>query len=767
MEDTMAGFRKRLKIQSTKYRTDKTYSSKTAEKQENIKRNRYKDIVPFDHSRVKLNFTTPKNDSDYINASFIRGVSSSTEYIATQGPLPHTLLDFFRMLWEHNTEVVVMACREFEMGKKKCERYWPQKEEPPLVCEPFTVRCESEENRGDYLTRTLQVTYNNCSRTLKQLHYVTWPDHGVPESIPSILQLLDEMRSYQTHGEAPICIHCSAGCGRTGVLCVIDYTRNLLKNQMITADFNIYDLVLGMRKQRPSLVQTKEQYELVYRTVKLLFERHLQSVDIGEMTVVSSSTGPDIENEHLDLKSTNPINFQQILIEERDFLPQYQDSTPSTSQNVLVLSDNDTQMHQQQGDLLQDAAPEGPGASLQSVDSSEELLLLDCPTSPTMAAAICLMVEDPYFDRAMSSPTEEAPKDSPQEWRRSPELIIPSLLVNDQDLELNAAASGTVDMDEEIPPPLPQRTPESYILAVDAGLSDDSCERLPVIIPPNAAAEAVRELRSSTPSPVPSLPERTPESFELATDQAPADQDTWAVDGGRTPPEWCSQPAASSNSDMKLFLRSRSLKTKSTFTAHPDLGSSTRSNYRLSCPPLDPPILPLLSPAEENHDLHPPRGASPEVTTEDRERLNLCPPGSSFEWNGTSRAKKFLDVVKTRSKSVRAKSTKPEPPAAAQPLTSAPVVMAEGGSAHVSMSRKSSLTTNSSGNNSDESPEKSMSRTKSLKIFRKKFALSAPPAVRTSAPPPTENTSFSIFRFGFGNRFRKPKGPRSYPETWF
>lgn len=160
------------------------------------------------------------------------------------------------------------------------------------------------------------------------------------------------------------------------------------------------------------------------------------------MTVVPSSTGPEEENEHSDLKSTNPINFQQILIEERDFLPQHQDSTPSTSQNALVLRDNDTQTHQQQGDLLQDAVPEGPRASLQSEDSSEELLLLHCPPSPTMAAAICLMVEDPYFDTATSSPSEEAPTDSPQEWRRSPELIIPSLLVNDQDLELNAAASG-------------------------------------------------------------------------------------------------------------------------------------------------------------------------------------------------------------------------------------------------------------------------------------------------------------------------------------
>lgn len=160
------------------------------------------------------------------------------------------------------------------------------------------------------------------------------------------------------------------------------------------------------------------------------------------MTVVSSSTGPNTENEHSVLKSTNPVNFQQILIEERDFLPQYQDSTPSTSQNVLVLRDNDTQLYQQQGDLLQDAAPEGPGASPQSQDSSEELLLLHCPPSPTMAAAIRLMVEDPYFDTAMSSPSEEAPQNSPQEWRCSSELIIPSLLLNDHDLEPNAAASG-------------------------------------------------------------------------------------------------------------------------------------------------------------------------------------------------------------------------------------------------------------------------------------------------------------------------------------
>uniref|UniRef100_A0A8C5EH70 protein-tyrosine-phosphatase n=1 Tax=Gouania willdenowi TaxID=441366 RepID=A0A8C5EH70_GOUWI len=269
----------RLRSQSIKYRTDKIFTCKTAEKQVNTKKNRYKDIIPFDHSRVKLTLSTSKKDNDYINGSFIQGVSGSRAYIATQGPLPHTVVDFLRMLWEYDIRVVVNACREFEMGKKKCELYWPRNPDTPFVCEPFTVDLDSEEDKGDYITRMLRLTFHNSSRILKQLHYVKWPDHGVPDSIPPILEMLQEMRSYQTHNDIPICIHCSAGCGRTGALCVIDYTWNLLKNQMITSDFNIFDLVQTMRTQRPSVVQTAEQYELVYRTIKYLFEKFLQNID--------------------------------------------------------------------------------------------------------------------------------------------------------------------------------------------------------------------------------------------------------------------------------------------------------------------------------------------------------------------------------------------------------------------------------------------------------------------------------------------------------
>uniref|UniRef100_A0A3P9H5Q2 protein-tyrosine-phosphatase n=1 Tax=Oryzias latipes TaxID=8090 RepID=A0A3P9H5Q2_ORYLA len=111
------------------------------------------------------------------------------------------------MIWEFNIQVIVMACREFEMGKKKCEIYWPQTLGETNFF--FLFQQDSEESKGDYLTRTLRSSnFFQCSRTLKQLHYVNWPDHGVPDSIPPILDMLYEMRSFQPHDDIPICIHC-------------------------------------------------------------------------------------------------------------------------------------------------------------------------------------------------------------------------------------------------------------------------------------------------------------------------------------------------------------------------------------------------------------------------------------------------------------------------------------------------------------------------------------------------------------------------------
>ncbi|XP_043727527.1 tyrosine-protein phosphatase non-receptor type 12 isoform X2 [Cervus elaphus] len=313
----------RLRRLSTKYRTEKIYPTATGEKEENVKKNRYKDILPFDHSRVKLTLKTPSQDSDYINANFIKGVYGPKAYVATQGPLANTVIDFWRMIWEYNVVIIVMACREFEMGRKKCERYWPLYGEDPITFAPFKISCEAEQARTDYFIRTLLLEFQNESRRLYQFHYVNWPDHDVPSSFDSILDMISLMRKYQEHEDVPICIHCSAGCGRTGAICAIDYTWNLLKAGKIPEEFNVFNLIQEMRTQRHSAVQTKEQYELVHRAIAQLFEKQLQLYEIhgtqkitdGVNEVNTENMISSIDHDKQDSPPPKPPRTRSCLVE--------------------------------------------------------------------------------------------------------------------------------------------------------------------------------------------------------------------------------------------------------------------------------------------------------------------------------------------------------------------------------------------------------------------------------------------------------------------
>lgn len=322
-EDNFARDFMRLRRLSTKYRTEKIYPTATGEKEENVKKNRYKDILPFDHSRVKLTLKTPSQDSDYINANFIKGVYGPKAYVATQGPLANTVIDFWRMIWEYNVVIIVMACREFEMGRKKCERYWPLYGEDAITFLPFKISCEAEQARTDYFIRTLLLEFQNESRRLYQFHYVNWPDHDVPSSFDSILDMISLMRKYQEHEDVPICIHCSAGCGRTGAICAIDYTWNLLKAGKIPEEFNVFNLIHEMRKQRHSAVQTKEQYELVHRAIAQLFEKQLQLYEIhgaqkiadGVNEINTENMVSSIDPEKQDSPPPKPPRTRSCLVE--------------------------------------------------------------------------------------------------------------------------------------------------------------------------------------------------------------------------------------------------------------------------------------------------------------------------------------------------------------------------------------------------------------------------------------------------------------------
>ncbi|CAN0180956.1 unnamed protein product [Lampetra planeri] len=264
----------KLKRKSVKHRNDRSFPTAAGELPENSKKNRYKDILPFDYSRVVLSLQTDEATSDYINANFVQGLNGPRTYIATQGPLAHTVIDFWRMIWEYDIQVIVMACQEVEAAKRKCEMYWAE-EHKPNTYGSFLVECETDDACKGYFVRTLKVTFKEETREIFHFQFPSWPDHGVPESPHSILCMVAHIHRKQGAAASPICMHCSAGCGRTGALCVIHYTWDLIKSKRIEENFSIFNVIQEIRTQRPAAVQTKDQYEFVYRAISTMFSNEL------------------------------------------------------------------------------------------------------------------------------------------------------------------------------------------------------------------------------------------------------------------------------------------------------------------------------------------------------------------------------------------------------------------------------------------------------------------------------------------------------------
>ncbi|GLD69014.1 tyrosine-protein phosphatase non-receptor type 18-like isoform X1, partial [Lates japonicus] len=197
-----------VRSQTLSLKRDLALTTEAGALKENIKKNRYKDILPYDQSRVVLSLLTSDSDSDYINASFIKGASADNRYIASQGPLSSTLTDFWRMIWQHDVKVIVMACREIEMGKKKCECYWAL-DHQSAAFGPFTVHNQGETcPNEDMVVRNLTVTYQQDTRSLTQYQFLSWPDHDVPYDAAGVLDLLERARSSQGTHTSPLLIHC-------------------------------------------------------------------------------------------------------------------------------------------------------------------------------------------------------------------------------------------------------------------------------------------------------------------------------------------------------------------------------------------------------------------------------------------------------------------------------------------------------------------------------------------------------------------------------
>ncbi|CAL8256857.1 unnamed protein product [Boreogadus saida] len=235
---------------------------------ENMEKNRYKDVLPYDVSRVVL-----QDQEDYINASHITVAPPSSgmclRYIAAQGPLPHTCTHFWQCVWEQQTHTIIMLTTLTERGRTKCHQYWPH---PAEVKEYGCLRvsCHSEECTLAYVTRcfTLTHTQRGEERAVTHLQYVAWPDHGVPDDPSDFLQFVNCVRD-RRKGQETLMVHCSAGIGRTGVLITMETALALLEE---CRPLYPLDVVRALRDQRAMMVQTTCQFQFVCEAILRVYK---------------------------------------------------------------------------------------------------------------------------------------------------------------------------------------------------------------------------------------------------------------------------------------------------------------------------------------------------------------------------------------------------------------------------------------------------------------------------------------------------------------
>ncbi|XP_077981180.1 receptor-type tyrosine-protein phosphatase mu-like isoform X1 [Glandiceps talaboti] len=230
---------------------------------ENTKKNRFRNVLVYDHSRVMLQQTDCDPNSDYINASYIDGYKRERAYIATQGPNKQTVDDLWRMIWEQNIDSILMATNLVENGKVKCHQYWP--EEDGTWYGDFYVSLQKTEHFANYDVRTFHIqTEDSDIRIVKQFHFTVWPDMGVPLYATAALDVLKHFKSSIAEDAGPPLIHCSAGVGRTGTFIAIDAMLQMAKEE---GQVDIFNFVKKARENRMHFVQVEDQYEFIHTAV--------------------------------------------------------------------------------------------------------------------------------------------------------------------------------------------------------------------------------------------------------------------------------------------------------------------------------------------------------------------------------------------------------------------------------------------------------------------------------------------------------------------
>ncbi|XP_026002954.1 receptor-type tyrosine-protein phosphatase C isoform X2 [Astatotilapia calliptera] len=288
------------------------YTVKEAKKSCNSIKNRYVDILPYDYNRVQLTTGNGEPGCDYINASFVDGFKESKKYIAAQGPKEETINDFWRMIWEQQSSIIVMVTRCEEGNRVKCAQYWPSPDRETELYEEFIVKLNSEDHYPDYTIRRLSLTNKrekNSEREVTHIQFMSWPDHGVPGEPHLLLKLRRRVNAFKNFFSGPIVVHCSAGVGRTGTYIGIDAMMEGLESE---GRVDIYGYVVRLRRQRCLMVQVEAQYILIHQAL-------LEHNQFGE-TEISLS---ELHSTMNTLKEKNLDDEPTLMEEEFERLPTF------------------------------------------------------------------------------------------------------------------------------------------------------------------------------------------------------------------------------------------------------------------------------------------------------------------------------------------------------------------------------------------------------------------------------------------------------------
>ncbi|XP_055954140.1 receptor-type tyrosine-protein phosphatase T-like isoform X2 [Argiope bruennichi] len=311
------------------------YPCAIAKLPDNKYKNRYGNILPYDHSRVKLDVT---DGSDFIHANYIDGYKQTQKYIATQGPMYNTVTDFWSMIWKEKVSKIIMIANIMENGKCKCEKYWP---DDVTSYGDIKITLEKEESFADFVIRTLNVSKDEKNREIKHFHFVSWPDHDVPLNTTPFMNFLKRVRNYNSSCSSPVVIHCSAGIGRTGTVILFEnaFQMGIEENQV-----DLLGQLCCMRKQRMNIVENFDQYIFVYQAL-------VEALCIGNTTIASHNFLKEYSalvkpNEETDV-STIHDEFEMLNDLRRQLIPKdihsaYMISNQSKNRSMYILPSDRT-----------------------------------------------------------------------------------------------------------------------------------------------------------------------------------------------------------------------------------------------------------------------------------------------------------------------------------------------------------------------------------------------------------------------------------------